>query len=366
VVNPAIEAALKHRNYPEVTRLISSLSPADPWRQFYQAQLHEAQVEWELAEAIYRDILRQGSLPKLALEARQGLQRLAQHHQAEQQEQVAQRQAQVAANTALPGQTDPGVLILEPVPPDAKSEMVPAFARIMQIDPYSARLLIPSRGWRLYRTGSVGELQVYGQDLRDAGIPVFWQALSAIKAIKVQQVCYFETLKDPVRVMVKAAHSHEPPQPFTFKWSDVWQTVTGQLPIFENVVDLDARGVLQRKEKTQDYAQFCDLHLPSGILRFYDVAYQFNQGIPLAVESTAGTSWANWQGLTALWQRSLSGRPCWSDFSAFAETVIDHPDTLERIDPHINLFRRADSHWDQTFHLYSSLAYLRTTQGHRG
>lgn len=362
MVNLAIEAALKHKNYKEVTRLLSALAPEDPWRSFYQAQLHEAQAESEVAEAIYRDILRQGSVPKLALEARQGLQRLAQQQQAQQQQQAAQRQAQVAATTAQPGQTEPGVLILEPVPPEAKAAIAPAFASIMQIEPYSARLLLPSRGWRLYRTGSVGELQVYGQDLKAAGIPVFWQALNEIKNIKVHQVCYFETLEDPVRVRVKAAHSHESSQSMTFKWSDVFQSVTGQLPIFETVVDLDARGVLQRKEKTQDYAQFCDLHLPSGILRFYDEAYQFNQGVPLADESVAGTSWGNWRGLTALWQRSLPQKPCWSEFSTFADTAIDHPDLLERVDPHINLFRRADSTWDQMFHLYSSLAYLRGVQ----
>ncbi len=359
----AIEAALKHGNYSEVSRLIAGLMPGDPWGQLYQAQLHEAQAEWEIAETLYRAVLRQVSAPKLALEARQGLQRLAQRQELQQQEQIAQRQAQVVATKAQPGQAELGVLILEPLSPDEKAEVAPDFARIMQIDPYSARLLLPSRGWRLYRTGPIGELGVYGQELQAAKIPVFWESLSHVRQIKVYQACYFETIRNPVRVMVSEAHSGEPPRSFSFNWSEVLGCVTGQLPIFEEVVDLDARGALQRKEKTQDYAQFCDLHLPNCILRFYDAAYQFNHGVPLAAAEKAGTSWANWRGLTALWQSNLPGIQSWTEFEAFADTVIDQTDMLEKINAHINLFRRTDdeSPWDQAFHLYSSLAYLRAS-----
>jgi hypothetical protein len=359
-VDLAIEAALKHGNYEEVARLISGLESGDPWGQLYQAQLYEAQAEWESAETLYRELLRQGSVPKLALEARQGLQRLAQRQQQQQQDQTAQRHIQIAQTVAQSGQEELGVLILESLSPEAKSEVAPAFARIMQLDLYSARLLLPSRGWRFYRTGAIGELKVYGQELQDAGVPLFWKSLKQIRQIKVYQVCYFKTVQDPVQVMVTEAHSSASPHLFSFKWAEVLHSVEGQLPIFEEVVDLDARGVLQRKEKTQDYAQFRDLHLPNGILRFYDAAYQFNQGVPLAAEaSEPGTSWANWRSLVALWQQNLPDVRSWDDFSAFADTAIEQTDTLDRIDAHINLFRRADSYWDQAFHLYSSLAYLK-------
>lgn len=358
----AIEAALKHQNYEEVARLIARLASDDLWGRLYQAKLHEAQAQWDTAETLYRDLLRQGSAPKLALEARQGLQRLAERQKAQQQAQVAERQAQVSAATAQPGQSETGVLVLEPLPTEQKAEAAVALARIMQIDPYSARLLIPSRGWRLYRTGPIGELQVYGQELNAAGVLTFWQSLQHIQQIKVHEVSYLETTQDPVRLMVTEAHSVDAPHPFTFEWSAVSQLVFGQLPIFEEVVDLDARGVLKRKEQTQDYAQFCDLHLPNCILRFYDVAYQFNHGVPLtdASAEVAGTSWANWRGLTTLWQNRLPNVHQWEDFSAFADTVIDQIDVLERLDAHINLFRREESYWDQAFHLYSGLAFLKS------
>lgn len=356
----AIEAALKHGNYQEAALLISNLPPDNPWGELYQAQLHEAQAEGEAAEALYRKLLRQGNVPKLALEARQGLQRLAQHLQEQQQNKTNQRQIQIAEAVAQPGQNHPGILILEALSPENKAKVAPVFARIMQLDPYAARLLLPSRGWRFYRTGAVGELKVYGRELQDSGVPVFWKSLEQIQRVKVYQACYFETIQDPVQVMVTEAHTKTPPHLLSFKWSEVLQSVTGQLPIFEEVVDLDARGVLQRKEKTQDYAQFRDLHLPIGIVRFYDAAYQFNQGIPLATDSSEpGTSWSNWRNLTALWQENLPDVHNWNEFSAFASTVIEQTDTLDRIDAHINLFRRDESYWDPAFHLYSSLAYLR-------
>ncbi|PZD74617.1 hypothetical protein C1752_00831 [Acaryochloris thomasi RCC1774] len=355
-----IAAALKHGNYQEVALLIANLPPDDPWGQLYQAQLHEAQTEWESAESLYRELLRQGHVPKLALEARQGLQRLAQRQQEEQRDQTAQRQVQIARTVAQSGQGGLGVLILEALSPEVKAEVAPAFAHIMRLDLYSARLLLPSRGWRFYRTGAIGELQVYGQELQDSRVPSFWKSLEQVRQVKVHQACYFKTVQDPVQVVVTEAHSSKSPRVLSFKWSEVVQSVTGQLPIFEEVVDLDARGVLQRKEKTQDYAQFRDLHLPSGILRFYDAAYQFNQGVPLAADSSEpGTSWSNWRNLTALWQENLPDVRSWNEFSTFADTIIEQTDTLDRIDAHINLFRRAESYWDQAFHLYSSLAYLK-------
>ena len=228
MVDLAIEAALKHTNYEEVSRLIAHLMPGDPWKPLYQARLHEAQAEWESADLLYREILRQGNVPKLAREARQGLQRLAQREAALHQLETAQRQSQIATTVTQAGQSELGVLILEALSPEKKSEVAPAFARIMQLDPYSARLLLPSRGWRLYRTGAIGELKVYGQELLESGVPLFWQSLKEVRQIKVYQVCYFKTLQNPVQVMVTEAHSGAPPHLFSFNWSEVSQSVEGQ------------------------------------------------------------------------------------------------------------------------------------------
>jgi hypothetical protein len=71
------------------------------------------------------------------------------------------------------------------------------------------------------------------------------------------------------------------------------------------------------------------------------------------------TTRKKWNKLVNLLHQELSEIPARSDFSTFAETVIDRVDLLEQIESHINLFRRQDSVWDSAFHLYSGLAFLR-------
>ena len=355
-----IAAALQRQDFAEASRLLQTLPPDDPWSQLYQGQLHEHQQAWDLAEDAYRSLLRSDSGPKISSEARQGLQRLTRLRQ-------VQRQQQRDAAIAEAGQTELGVLILEPMPSEAKTQAAQALAKIMQLDPYSARLLLPSHGWRLYRSGPMGEMQLYGQELRDAGIPVFWQSLQQLKQIEVHQVFYFETDVDPVRVAISNPSQPHQPLPFHFSWSDVTQQVKGQLPIFEEVVDLDPRGKLKRKEQIQDHAQFCDLHLQKRncILRFYDTGYQFNQGIKLTTSTTPkasadqNTSWAHWRRLMAFFDEYLPDIPTWSDFAPFAEAAVEQIDHLGKFESHINLLRRAESDWDQAFQLYSGLAFLK-------
>ena len=355
-----IVAALDRQDYGTASQLIQALPPDDPWGQLYRGQLHEAQQALDLAETAYRGLLQADSGPKITRAAREGLQRLTKVRE-------TQRQQQLATTLAQAGKTDLGVLVLEPMPTAAKTQAARDFAQIMQIDPYSARLLIPSQGWRLYRSGPIGELQLYGQELLAAGIPVFWQSLKQLQGIEVYQVCYFETVIDPARVTITTQDGSGQTRSFRFFWSDVTQQVKGLVPIFEEVVDLDNRGKLQRKEQIQDHAQFCDLHLPerSCILRFYDVAYQFNQGVQLTATTETtnaigqSTSWANWRGLMGLFDQHVPDVPLRSEFTSFAETAVDQIVHLGNFESHINLFRRIDSEWDQAFQLYSSLAFLR-------
>ena len=359
-----ITAALQCQDYQEAQRLLATLLPADPRVVLLRGQLQEATQDWNLAEQTYRDLLRQDNGPKISLSARLGLQRLAERHQ-------RQRRQRLAAAEAEPAQKEYGLLILESLPPEAKVKAAPAFAKVMDLDPYTARLLIPSRGWRLYRAGSVGVLQMYGQELQQVGIPAFWTSLEAVQELAVHQVSYFETQQDPIQAILVSDDPDGRPQSLQFNWSDVTQRVEGLIPIFEQVVDRNPRGKLERKLKTQDHAQFCDLHLPAKgcILRLYDVAYQFNQGVQLTAKVPQkhaldqGTSWVNWRNLMALLNRHLGHASLWSEFTAFAETAIDHPDVLDRLPSHINLFRRHESYWDQAFHLYSSLAFLRNPLG---
>jgi hypothetical protein len=235
----------------------------------------------------------------------------------------------------------------------------------MNIDPYSARLILPSRGIRLYRSGAIGELEFYGQQLKAKGVPAFWVPLSALQSLTVHSVSYFESIENRAHARVRSGGAeHE--TTLQFPWSDVAQRVEGQLPIFEEVVDRDSRGKLKRKEQTQDYSHFCDLHLPKQncILRLSDTAYQFTHGVSLSSPASNdspldhSTAWANWRQLMQMIEQQLFHKTIWSDFSVFAETALDHPDLLNKIPAHLRLFRREDSNWDPAFQLYSTLLFL--------
>ncbi|WP_404788278.1 tetratricopeptide repeat protein [Altericista sp. CCNU0014] len=367
----SIEAALQGGNYPEVTRLLGTLNEQDPWTQFYWARLWETTQESDRAEAAYRNLLRQADSPKLTLAARQGLERL-------QTQRTQARKQAIAEAIAEPHNTEPGVLVLAAIDPAQKTEAAQAMAKIMNIEPYSARMLLPSRGIRLYRTGAVGELEFYGRQLNDCGIPAFWLPLSLLQSVTVHSIQYFESVEGIVRAIVQSDEGGPrtlgAERALQFAWTDIAARVEGQLPIFEEVVDRDARGKLLRKEKTQDRANFCDLHLPAQncILRISDAAYQFNRGERFESEATAdfplnrSTAWANWRQLSLVLSQKLSQQPVWATFEPFAETAFEHPDLLSKLPSHINLFRREDSNWDPAFQLYSALLFLKSPDASLG
>lgn len=351
-----VASALERQDYQEATRLLEALPADDLWVQLYQGQLYEMTGRGATAEAVYRQLLQTATGFRLTVEARRGLQRieaLAQEHQ----------QLSIAKATVDPRDTKLGLLVLEAVSGEAKTLAAQKFAQIMKVEPYFARLQLPSQGWRLYRTGPIGELRAYGQVLQGVGIPVFWLPFAEIQQIQVLQVCYFQVNDSQVTIVYTDPATQS--GSFTFSWSEVTQRVTGLLPLFEEVVDSDARGKLQRKQKIQDHAQICDLHLPGKncILRLYDSGYQFQRGIDLTLgrdkdQVDRDTSWANWKHLMGFLNHSHQA-PVWSDFKFFVETALEQVERLDLAEPHINLFRREESAWDQSFHLYSCLVFLK-------
>ncbi len=355
-----IEAALQVENYAEVMRLLGTLDERDSWTQLYWARLWETTQKGDQAETTYRNLLRQAENPRLTLAARQGLERLK-------MQKTQLRQEAIAEAIADPIKTEIGVLVFAPIPPEQKAEAAQAIAQIMNLEPYSAQMLLPSRGIRLYRVGAVGELEFYGQQLKDKGIPVFWLPLSQLKTVKVYPVLHFESVEEKAQVSIQTVETNQAQRSIQFAWSDVAARVEGQIPIFEEVLDRDARGKLLRKEKTQDHANFCDLHLPKQncILRFSDAVYQFNRGVSLTPNKTSdqplnhNTAWANWRQLSGLLSQKLPQQPIYSDFESFAETALDHPELLSKLTAHINLFRREESNWDPAFQLYSALLLLK-------
>ncbi|WP_413176117.1 tetratricopeptide repeat protein [Anabaena azotica] len=348
-------AAFERKDYQTAAKLLKPLlkeSPENPWVQFYFARLHEISGKREEAEKVYRQLLRVTTHQKILSQARQGLQRLENIQQEERQKAIANAIAQPSNNEA-------GILVLETISNELKTLAAPKFAQIMQIDPYTARLMLPSRCWKVYRTGKIGELQFYGTQLQQAEIPCFWLKIAKIQQIQVYQVKYFSESSSKPTVVCQNGENQL--GSINFEWSEVTAKVVGLLPIFEQVVDINVRGKLERKTQTQDYAQFCDLHLPgrNSILRIYDNGYEFHQGLEITLPANQNTIRNNWNGLMKWVEQHSLQIKTWSDFQPFGETVLDQTDVLNQIPSHIQLFRREKTNWDSAFHLYSGIVFVK-------
>lgn len=353
-----VAAAFENRDYRTAAKLIKQLlkeSPEDPWVLFYLGQLYEVTEKYHESEKVYRQLLRNTVGAKIVIAAREGLQRL-------QEIQQQKRKQAIAQATSESDNAEQGVLVLEALSNDIKTQAAQKFAQIMQIDAYSARLLLPSRGWRLYRSGMLGELKFYGEQLLNATIPCFWVKLTDIQKIQVFQVDYFSEFDSKATVVCRNRENQL--GSISFDWSEVKRRVKGLLPIFEEVVDRDLRGKLERKTQTQDYFQFYDLHLPSRncILRLHDNGYEYQQGVEITPQSSQNTIRINWNNLLKFLEKKLQKIQICSDFTSFAETTLDRAEVLDKIQPHINLLRREKSNWDPAFQLYSGLVFVKNSQ----
>jgi hypothetical protein len=320
-------------------------------------RLREVAGKVESAGSLYRQLLQEATNPKVVAQARQGLQRLADLEKARHEQALTEA-------TAEPSNTNPGFLVLDAVAPELRQAAAQKFAAIMKLDAYTARLLLPSRGWRLYRVGAIGELEFYGQALQRAEIPAFWVPLTAVQSIRVFRVHYLEAASPQASVICQ----NEDGQlgSLTFNWAEVKNRVEGRLPIFEAVVDTNVRNQLTRKEQTQDYAQVLDLHLPGRncILRFCDWNYEFQQGVIFdasqdgELPAVHSTNRIRWNQLLYFLDNCLAAVPVWVEFPQFAETALEHLSLVRGLRSHIDLFRKAPSFWDQAFELYSGLVFL--------
>lgn len=349
-----VAAAFDRQDYQTASRLLREhlkQSPNDPWAKLYMGRLQEVSGKRKIAEGIYRQLLQESSNAKLISQARQGLQRL---------EAVTPKRPQPKISQATIEFTnqETGFLILEAVVGESRNELAKRFAQLLQLDGYTARGLLPSRGWRLYRSGPISELQLLGQDLHQAGIPSFLASVTDIQAIQVFQVNHFKALH-PKATAVCVNQSNQLGM-LTFDWSEVKQRVTGLLPLFSQVVDLGYRDRLEWKESVEDYAHFCDLHLPERncILRIQDGKYDFRQGYMAGQQHE--TIRQRWNLLMAALNQQISNLLVWSEFNSFAETTSDFIAAIERLESHIDLPRPTDCPLDPTFHLYSCLAFLKS------
>ena len=359
-----VTAALNQSDYRRAAKLLKPLlkQNADhPQIQLYAGNVYEGIGNIEKAEAVYRKLLKKTTNPKWMRLARQGLDRL-------QQASKERREQAIAQANDDPNNEGNGFLLIAPIPAEQKSEAARRFAQIMNIDPYTARIQLPSRAWKLYRIGSMAALSVYGNELKDAGITTFSLSIEQIKHVQVFQVSYIESMDAQVKIVCH--NSDGQLGEISFRWPEATQSVTGSLPIFEDVVDLGAYNKLKRTEKTQDYTQIHDLHLPERkcVLRFCDRTYQFTQGIDIdglehpELPQVHATTRLRWNALSTNLMDKVKLAPTWTDFTGFGPTAFDHLDLMDGFDPNIHLFRKAETKWDHAFHLYSCAAFWHTAQ----
>ncbi|MEG3839087.1 tetratricopeptide repeat protein [Microcoleus sp. herbarium14] len=378
-----IAAALESQDYKQAAQLIKQLqteSPENPWVKYYMARYYELTNNPEKAETTYKQILRDITNPKIVSQARQGIQRI---------ETAAQSRRKQAIETAKndPSSQEPGLLILEAVSPEDKSAAIQNISRIFNTDAYTTRMQIQSRGWRLYKTGPIAELEIYGEELLNAGIPVFWATIADIEKIQIFQVQHFQSLSPPA---VVCKDTLDRLGAIAFNWPEVSQRVEGLLPMFMEIMDYSPNrrtDQFRHKEIIQDYAQICDLHIPSRncILRICDQSYEFQQGVdftqisadipasanPKKQKSRAqnsqqipqSTTRINWNHLLEILDQQLDVT-VWSEFTSFAETVLDYTHMLSKIESCVEVDRKSETPWDSAFQLYSGLAFLRN-QGNR-
>jgi hypothetical protein len=376
-----IAAALEGKDYKQAAQLIKQLqkeSPENPWVQYYIGRYYELTNNLEKAQTTYKQILRDITNPKIVSQTRQGIQRIETA-----QQNLRQQAIQTAKND--PSNLEPGLLILEPVSPEKKAAAVQNISRIFKIDAYTTRMQIQSRGWRLYKTGPIGELRIYGQELLNAGIPVFWATLSDIQKIQIFRVQHFQSLTSPA-VVCKDQLSRL--GAIEFNWSEVTQRVEGLLPMFIEIMDYSPhrrKDQFRHREIRQDYAQICDLHIPSRncILRISDQSYEFQQGVDFTQISAdipglahpknqksrsqksqpipQSTTRINWNRLLEILDQQLDVT-VWSEFTSFAETAIDYTQMLSKIESHVEVERKSETPWDPAFQLYSGLAFLRNQE----
>jgi hypothetical protein len=369
--------ALNRQDYKTAGKLIAVLiadQPDDHQVQLYAAKLQEATNKLDNALDIYRLLLQHALDRKITLEARQGIGRI------EAIQAQIQANAIACARAGIEDNTEPGFLILEPMSQEQKQIVIERFAAIMNIDPYSARLQLPSRGWRLYRIGTLGELEFYRDQFLQAGIPCFCVAQKDTQQMYTFNVSHFQSFHPKATIVCTDDRSEL--RTFNFNWSEVTQIVTGMLPIFEEVMEIDARNRTQRKPRILDYVHICDLQLRDrrSIFRLCAQTYDFCDYKQLITQNRTqftgdlstqlsgdlsgllngqkipSTSRDNWKNLISQIHEQVTEIPTQANFTPFAETAIGYTELLGHINPHLELLRRADSHWDRAFHLYSTIS----------
>ncbi|MGF1568423.1 MAG: tetratricopeptide repeat protein [Nodosilinea sp.] len=355
-----VSAALKAQQLSQAAQMLQQWrqkSPQDPWLQLALGQYWETRGELEKAQLYYTRLLQTATNTNVLGQAREGVQRVS--------DRLAQRREHdLTAAKNRPGAAGAAVLILQPVVGESRLTGAAGLAKVLHIDPYTARMRLPSQHWRLLRTGTAGELQYLCEQLKIQQVPAFWARIEHIKQIPVFRVQAIQAFAAQITLVCQNSVGQR--GSLAFHGADVSQWIVGQLPIYESVVDLDPRGKLKRRETTQDYAEVIDLHLKGRgcILRLCDRTYRYRESAtPATIEAESPQAGAAlvattaWKALKAYFQGAI-GLPPKTDFTGFGAGALDLMELLPFFEPHIDLARELPSPWDSAFHLYSGLRFL--------
>lgn len=351
-----VKAALEVSDYKQVSKLLKQWQASDaknPLLRLYAAQMQEKTNRLEAAEKNYLKLLKQSPSGKLMSQARAGIQRV----QALQKQQQAEEKNQgLSQAKQIEGSDEVAVLAIAAPLEKNRQQAIAAVAKLFNLDTYTARMKVPSTGIRLHRISTWGEVNYYAKALKQEKARTLSAKVNDIKALQTFQISYFEVLTPEPTVICKNAEGQL--GKISFDWSEVNGRASGQLPIFEQVVDIGNWGKTIHKEKVQDYAQVMDLHIQGRqiVLRLCDRLYQYQKGVSLT-EHTELNSRIQWNQLLATLNQSIS-TPHHKDFTRFGKGALEFINLLPAIAPNLDIDRRAPSHWDPAFHLYSSLCYF--------
>jgi hypothetical protein len=362
-----IKTAIEQEDYAQLLKLLKQwqkLKPNNPWFRFYVARWYEGTGKVERAEELYHKLLKSCHSPDILTQIRQGLQRLKQRV-------IDAELAAIAAAKAAPDGEAYGLFVIEPIAKEQIKDAALHFAEVMKTDAYSARLQLPTRAWKLFRTGKLGELRFYADALKLGQIPGFCLSLAQLETVQAWQVQYISELQP--KLVIHCQDEQEKEHQIALDWREIHQCVEGMIPLFEESLEKNARGKTYYKTKVLDYAQFLDLHLGDRqiILRLNDQNYQFKQGFSFfdaeahEVEIEQHSIRLKWNKLKQDLTSYLAEIETWSDFKTFAGNAADFPELLRKITPQVNLFRLEEhkqTHWDPAWQLYSTTIFAKKAQ----
>lgn len=352
-----IVAALEICDYKQVTQLLKqwqASEPTNPLLRLYAAQLQEKTNRLSSAEKNYLKLLKQTPGRKVMNQARAGLQRV-------QKRQLEKKALDLEKARTVEGGDESAILAIAAPAEPQRQQVIQGIAKVLDLDAYTARQKVPSAGFRLQRAGIWGDITYYQKALSKAQVPTLSAKISDIKALQTFQICYFEALSPQPTVVCRSNDGQL--GKIAFDWAEVSQRVIGQLPIFEQVVDLGPWGKTKHKEQVQDYVQIVDFHLPHRqiVLRLCDRLYKYQQGAKLSAQPEINSR--------ILWNQLLSQvaastqSPQRDEFARFGKGALEFIPLLPVISPNLDIDRRAPSDWDIAFHLYSGLCYRNASAG---